>query len=229
MPPARFNSLLPECQDEYFADRLRNDDDAALRPFYKTIGDDTVPMVVTDGVATLPEDYAAKGSGYYMYGSEAVRINFVDNKEFERLLVHKNEYPTDKYPIANILASTVRVRPSTVNYIRFNYLSKPVTPVFDWCYPVDNPTQIVNMPVGAYLVEQSAGVYNLMYDNGTSSVVLAENVGKDDGTDGYVSTTTELQWDKDYHWKLIYILLSKVGVNLSEQQVAQYAIAMEGK
>ena len=219
--PARLNVLLPQVQHEYFFDRVNAGDYDALQPFSKTMGDDSVPMTFSSGFADLPPDYYSGGTGYFMLGTEPRRVQFVNDRTYEYLLSHVDEHPTQKFPIGNIQANRVRMRPTDVNHVRFTYLTRPTDPVFDYAIDQDNPSRIVYMPAGSYL--PSVGI--LKSSDGTT---IETNVESQTGTYPYTSRTVELMWPEASQWKILYMLLIKVGVALAEGEAEKLGLMMTG-
>lgn len=216
--PERLNTIFSLVSGEYFADCLKRSDMDALMPFRKTRGEGTAPLTTTDGTATLPDDYYVGAAGYY--GADNRMIEFVGDGEWVRRVGHAIEYPTEKYPLAKIQGGEVHVRPKTVNHIKFSYLRKPETPYMDYCIDATNPARVVYMPTGSEVVGGE------LKQGGT---VLESNVLTKDGETGtYQSQTVEIEWPEQVHWKLVYLVLQKAGVNLSEQLVLQYAMEKEG-
>ena len=207
--PSRLNVLLPQVSAEYFFDRLKADDSAALQPFGKTMGDDSMPLTFSHGFGSLPADYYAGGTGYYMHGTHPVRVNFVGDRTFEYLLTHPTEYPDVEHPVGNIQSNRVRMKPNEVNHVRFTYYTKPSDPVFDYCTDRDNPSRMVYMPEGSYM--DTVGTLR-----SADGAILSLNVESHTGTYPYYSKTVELQWPEASQWKILYMLLIKVGVSLAE-------------
>lgn len=219
--PARLNTILPQVSAEYFADCYRRRDWDALRSFRKTVGEGSVPLVITDGTTTLPSDYYRGGDGYYSRGDENVRIEFVDDETWNNRLSHKIEIPAANYPIAKIQDGSIHFRPKNINYVKFSYLSKPVDPFMDYCVDSTNPSRIIYMPDGSTV---EAGVLK----QGTT--VLESAVLTKTGSLGtYESATVEIDWAEHTHHHIVYLVLQKAGINLSEQLVTQYAMEKEGK
>jgi hypothetical protein len=73
----------------------------------------------------MPADYFVAQSAYHILGGQYKLINIVEDKDFDRLLTHSIEFPTDSYPILNVQATTIRVRPVSVKFVVFTYLVKP--------------------------------------------------------------------------------------------------------
>lgn len=226
IPPERFNRLLPLVQDEFYFDRLNVKDWDALRPFRKTIGDGDTGVVLANGAAMLPDDYQVMESLYYRRASGIVRVNVLSDREYDKMYAHHIEYPTLDYPIAKTQGDLLIVRPLGVQHLVMSYLTRPTEPYMDYCVDADNPSRVLFMPTGSQLVlTATPGVFNLMGDDPEHGVMytIATNVMKDGATDGQYSNTSELRWAPMYHFKLVYMLLSKIGLNLTEAMVVQYA------
>lgn len=217
--PARLNVLLPQVNHEYFFDRLKADDNEALQPFSKTMGDDGMPVTFSHGFGSLPTDYYAGGTGYYMHGTSAIRVNFVNDRTFEYLITHPTEHPDVAHPVGNIQSNRIRMKPNEVNHVRFTYFTRPADPVYDYCIDRDNPSRIVYMPAGSYM--DSVGILKAV--DGTT---LTTNVESRTGTYPYTSQTVELQWPEGSQWKILYLLLIKIGVSLAEGEAEKLSQLM---
>ena len=111
-----------------------------------------------------------------------------------------------------------QARPITLNTA---YLPLPTQPVYDYCQSAVSLKEVF-MPASSTLVYES-GQFNLYQ----GSTLLTSNVTKAEAsalTDpAYTSLTVELQWREDVHPQFISRILSKLAVNLSEPEIAQYA------
>jgi len=251
IPPARLNLLLPQCQDEWYL-TLMNEIIAAsvnlellnkvlsttpLRPFKKPAD---IIITSTTGAGSLPADYNRYITVAQKYdhpptaptGSTTPKrhpIEIVSEDEF----VHRQSSVftrADEKPFGKITATGINVVPYNIGTIAMEYFRPPLVPVFDWCQDATNPNKIIYMPAGSYLVyDPVTPKWDLYYDNGTVSVLLYSNVIKTGATQSspaYTSLTVELEWENIWHNKFVFFILSKIGINLSELDVAKYALEM---
>ena len=242
IPPSRFNILLPECVDEYVQTCLNEIIAASasqelynkvlsttpLIPFKKT--DSVVPDNGT-GIGTLPTDYlryiVAHSTTNYTVGSSVpaqlgAKIDIVNDEQFtaRRYSIFTR---ADIQPFGKIVAGNIAVVPFNVGAFTLDYFRKPTTPVMDWCIDTLNPTKMVYMPAGSYI--QVVGVTNILYDSNDD--VLYSGVTKGNMTYlPFPSATVELEWGTEYQYKFVFMLLQKIGVNLSEDTVLKYAMEM---
>jgi len=114
--------------------------------------------------------------------------------------------------------------------VTMSYLRLPVRPVYDYCQNATTYKRIF-MPASSYLVYDSVTPkWDLYSDTGSVSVLLSSNVTKDGAltsSPAYTSLTTELEWRENMHPLFVSRILGKVGINLSEQGVTQYAELMK--
>jgi len=125
LAPELFADYATKANNELFAVKWVEKDFESLRLFKVVMGQDSQALVLVNGTGTLPTDYFHYESVYYMNGTTPVRVNIVDDKSFDILVSHAIEYPTTGYPIGSIMASTIRVRPVSVKFLVFTYISAP--------------------------------------------------------------------------------------------------------
>lgn len=135
LPTELYCDRYHDAQLKLFAVKYGERNDMALRKFKKVMGaNDTMPLIVTAGIAPIPDDYFARKSGWYYYNGDKVQINFVEDYQYDALLTNKTEYPTAEFPIANIQSNYIRFNPTTVNHVTFSYYTKPEVPVYAVTY-----------------------------------------------------------------------------------------------
>lgn len=237
--PSRFNLLLSQVNNEYFQSCLKIDSASpALLPFKKT---DTITANEV-GVATLPSDYKQfiEASSEVLYDENAGLsipnfrpITLVDDKEFN--IRRQNVFTrADIFPFAKCSNGNLYVIPYNIGSFTLGYFRLPLDPVSDWCQDALNPTKTIYMPTGSVILgnDVTENTFDLYDKPGTGRVLLYSNVtrtGLSPWTEfgiAYTSTTIEFEWDVQYHYHLVYLLLSKIGIPLSEDKVVQYAVAM---
>ncbi len=107
------------------------------------------------------------------------------------------------------------------------YLRLPVAPFYDYCQS-NTSLKRVFMPEDSVIVEIT--VPGTRYDLYLDGVAISTDVTKTGVTSGgvagatvYTSLTNELEWKENTHTQFISRILSKVGINLSEPTITQYA------
>lgn len=103
-----------------------------LRKFKVHMGDDTTPLIVTNGKAELPRDYYYCSTIVYKHvRNTTVRerlVEVVNDLQWAERLSSSIITPTLKYPIANFQSDYLRVSPRTIRYLDFIYLRLPKEP-----------------------------------------------------------------------------------------------------
>ena len=239
IPPARFNLLVPQVQDE-LTQRLLDEVIAAsvnqtildkiltttpLIPFKKT---ELIPVDWV-GVAKIPLDYnryiAVYTSADYANNTGVPRVRKVDMVSDDLYARKRGDIFSRAHvtPFAKINSSGIAIVPFDAKEISMDYFRKPAVPYMDWCQSADNPNQVVFMPVGSKI--NSVLNVNYLYDK--NNVILSWNVVKADmNALPWFSRTIELEWDAQYHEKFVYLILAKCGINLNEGDVVKYAMEM---
>lgn len=135
LPVELYVDTYHDAQLKLFAARYGEHNYQSLRKFKKVKGEnDTAPIMVSSGIAEVPSDYFCKESGWYYLAGEPVRINFVEDYEYDTLLTHKIEYPSAQFPIGNVQADYIRFAPKTVKHVYFSYFTKPEPPTYAVTY-----------------------------------------------------------------------------------------------
>jgi len=122
--PERLQDFVQKANLDQFYECYTKKDWESLRPFSVLLDGKVKPLLHFDnGKAILPTDYFGNPT---MLTEAGERVNIVDDdKDFDELKSHKIEYPTAKYPIANIQSNFIRLEPDTIRYCRFSYIAKP--------------------------------------------------------------------------------------------------------
>lgn len=98
-----------------------------------------------------------------------------------------------------------------------NYIRKPATAYFDYCY--DSSYNVIYMPVGSRIYLNDANVPCLY---SSTNALLASNVSKTGVTTyPYTSLSVETEWEERVHPVIVAQILKKVGVNLSDDKLFQ--------
>lgn len=238
IPPARFNILCPQSQDELVQGMLRGILAASTSPELYSQVMNTTPLLpfkkseaftpdLTDGSSSLPDDYLqyidAFATAYAENNTSIVmpvrQIEIVSEKSFAERRGDIT-YMFDTFPFAKITGGKLYIIP--FNYLpTLEYFRKPAVPFLDYCQETVNMTRIIYMPVGSYI--QTGNLYD------SADQLLYTGVTKQVGgvvPALYRSQTVELEWGSEFHYKLVYPILAKAGVNLGEGEVEKYAIQM---
>jgi len=239
--PTRFNLLLQQVQSEYYDKCWRelvaasvNDtmydkvlSTTPLLPFKKT----ATLTIATDGTATLPGDFADYITLYSvsdndpMAGVGVIRFRKIDIVNDELFNRRRGSVFTRAgvQPFAKITDGGVTVVPNDIATTELDYLRTPATPYMDYCTYTDNPSAVLFMPTGSAVHADDAQILCLY---STAGALLYQGVLKDAPL---TSQTVELEWAPKDQWEFVYLILEKIGINLSAAQVTQYAMAKEGK
>jgi len=200
-----------------------------LRPFKKSVE----LSLSSVGVASLPSDYVFYAGVSQFYESRQTPgtitpvprpIDIVNEDEFTR---RQGSIFTRAYeePFCKIQATTISIIPYNIGPVQLEYYHTPATPYMDWCQATTNPNKIIYMPVGSRVYLDDA-LTPCLYDS--NDVLLYSGVTKT-GTYPITSQTVELEWESRIHEKFVYFLLTKIGLNLAEIDVAKYAIQMSNE
>ena len=235
----QLNNLLPMAQYDLLNAELEKVDageltpisgavvgKSPLRPFYKS-ADLSIDIY---GFATLPTDYL-RWAGITTSDLRAIEVvshqmfaerqsNVLRRADINPFGVFaNNEFCVVPYDLAPAVFT------SSLPTIKMWYLRTPATPYYDYCQDSTTLEQIY-MPVGSYITLVQAK--NVLYDvNGN---VLNADVTKSNMTVlPYTSKSIELEWDANMHVDIIRRVLDKVGVNLQEPAITNYALALEGE
>lgn len=251
--PERLNLLLPDIQDELYGEemdtllKMAAGGDNTLLAFYlpqsylKPFKENDNVQVGNTGIATLPTDYVRFLSVYTstpdIAGNEVRRIvDVVSEAEFNARCGSALTRP-EINPFAKIMANNLMIVPYTVGYANLDYLRRPTTPYFDFVQPSTNPTNIIYLNAGNSVETANAAlslfdVYADEYSNSNGDDPLYTNVYYSlpayAGVN-YRARTRELEWDEWMHYKFVSRLLAFVGINLTAEQVEQFAQIKKGQ
>jgi len=173
----------------------------ALRPF-KT----TSTRTLTTGYVSAPSDYAHLTAMHV--GGDTILIDDLTDEEWVFRQDDELTQPSADYPIARLDSTNIYVLPLTIDSITLLYLRNPTTPYYD------------------YYTDANLNIEYLEADE--SYVLGASEVYRDGTTSGTVnSITVELEWEDLDKIKILHRILTKLGVSMDEQLVAQYATSKE--
>lgn len=154
--PSQFNIIAERSQidffnKEYMKFQLTREVTDALSPFL-------VPTIInpdSSGQFVYPSDYYHVASVRHLYYvnniAVPVPVEEITNNELGEMLMSQVAPATTKYPKVSYYDSYLQFFPKSVKAIQFDYLRRPVTPV--WAYtvvngrPVYDPTLSVNLEV----------------------------------------------------------------------------------
>ena len=177
----------------------------------------------------VPDDYIRWTAVQADFGGGYVPVSVLSERQS---VENSNDvyYLADVRPYCNIENLTLNVTPNDPKKVKMFYIRKPIIPFRDYC--VNSLLDTVFMPAKSYLTPTLVqDVYNLNIDidtvGGGYTQTIAYNVTKD-GADwtknpSYTSQTVETELPEDSHEQLLMAILSKVGINLSADQVEAYA------
>jgi hypothetical protein len=92
-------------------------------------------LVPSSGSVTLPTDYVHVSKiGYQPADAtkEEVGFELVDDAQWHSRINRKTAAPSADYPVCNIKATTIEIRPKTLSNVKLTYLKLPTTAV--WGY-----------------------------------------------------------------------------------------------
>jgi len=224
MTPDEYNSVLQFTNQELYNTELEKYEESLvisenLRVYEYVMGGDNMPLVInSNGIANIPSDYERYSSMWYkrVVGStglnpeieERVVEILTDGEMAERygsVLITSN-----KYPYCTIRDNTIEFRPKNIGYVEFTYLKKAVKPVYD--YYISSAGEEIALAAGEVHVWQ-----NGEYDSSGN----AKNLGDPN----YTSQTVEILFPVNTHVYFIRLILSKVGINLRDEDIYAYAEA----
>ena len=193
-----------------------------LNPFKKT-----GQLNPVNGSATLPDDYVRFMSfsqfGYndpvkqVTVGQQYREITPVSPDQYAR--IQNNVYARpDLHPVVKILGKSIYVIPYDIPLVNLDYIRTPLTPYYDYCQ--DSIGNAVYMPVGSVIHLNDSNTPTLYDSIGN---VIETPVTKDGISYPYTSKTVELEWEERTYPIFVLRILSKVGVNLSAEQITNYA------
>lgn len=242
LPPARFNQVLEQAVSQFYDSAWK--EVVAARSVSQSTYDTVLsrtPLIPfkrsatltagSDGQSELPDDYydyilaqTLYGGANNVGGARVRQIRIVNDEMFGRMQNDVTARPTVT-PFGKIGNATITVVPYNIEDFTLLYFAKLTTPYMDYCSPSDNPTQVVFMPVGSYIT--SVNNVNYLYD--ANDNVLSSDVIKSMTALPYTSQTVELPFGSQHHHRLLWMITTMCGVNLSETEVVKYALMMQGQ
>lgn len=166
MTPALFCTHYHLGEIALFNQKVLDGQFDSLSRFSVTMGDESDPLKFISGRGDIPSDFAVPRKAYYRDGSEYIPINIVDDGQYERLLVHKIEYPTVEYPIMNIQSDYIRIMPKTIKFVVLTYLKQPSVITY-------NITQTYG-----FAEFTSSGSSTVNWDDPADHILLIQNILK---------------------------------------------------
>jgi hypothetical protein len=162
-------------------------------------------------VTSLVNSYAYFLSMYTFFNGNGRRVDILTDTDLIERRTNLMSKQLEDYPGCTIFGNVIKVYPTNITTAEFNFMRNPSVPVFDYYYDVN---------------------YNLVYlAQGTTHLLATGEVGSSGQTSGatVTSLTNELDWNPLYHVEFCNEILSKVGVNLKDEQIKAYVREIEGK
>lgn len=171
---------------------------------------DPGPLTVTNGIATIPEDYVHVNYINYAYANNSCggKITYppIDvltgaqwsNRINSTILNEKVE----KYPYCNFQNGYIQFRPKDIQFVNFVYWRAPKRPFYDYYIGVQD--NVVFMP------------------EGTSHFLQPGETGSEGQTNVLVNSKTQsLEWPDDVHPDFANVILGYVSDNLRSPDLKQ--------
>jgi len=118
--------------------------------------------------------------------------------------------PTTSYPVCKISGNNIYVLPNSILSVEFLFLKEPAIPFYDYYIDVND--------------------HYVYMSPGTTHKLLSGEEYRDGTVIGTVSSiSVELSYPSHERFHVLYMMLSKLGISLSRQDVAQYGLMREQK
>ena len=212
--PQQFTELLLLCSwEKANADFFQYENSQVLTDSLRSLeAEDSVSL--TAGVGTLPGDYwhalNATHDNTANQGKLITPIDIVSDVEFVEYAHSDLTAPSLFYPVLTIVDNEVKVLPTTIANASLRYLKIPETPFFDYYVDANDIIQYL-LPEEQYTLQAGEE-----YRDGTTSGMVT-------------SLSEELSYPEGERVQVMYMILSKLGVSLNEQDAAEYGIVREQK
>lgn len=170
------------------------------------MGDNVTPKLIvnTDGYATLPDNYIHCSYLLYTENDESNTILVCTDAEWSNIVSSTLKKPSKENPICNFTGGKIRFRPKNIGYVDFAYLRLPLPAHYDY-----------------YI---SANLEHIYLPPNTTHTLLPNEEGSAGQTTGTVtSLSRELEWGNDLHLDICNFILSLIGINLRESDLAQWS------
>jgi len=130
--PEEYNTRINWGQMQRYFQCVGAKDYVSLRPFKIIRGENGVPALhFANGQCTLPADYQNyQDNMYYLLDGKPIRVHILEDKDYENFKTSPIEYPTAKFPIANIQSNYIRLLPRNIHFAVFSYFKKPTKAVY---------------------------------------------------------------------------------------------------
>jgi hypothetical protein len=220
-PPERFNLNLPiairEVYDAFIPFYEKDQKITEIMSTYKVVlGDDLTPHlpVSTRGKAVIPSDFDHHSSLSYPYIAsydsdsnpiiEYRDVDIVTEAQYQARVGSTLLEPTKYDPVATYYNGYIQFSPYNLISVRMVYLKKPEIPYYD--YYIDTNLDHVYLAPGA-----------------THTLATGEEGSQGQTTGTVTSATVELSIHESTHPLIAYILLAKLGINIKDLPLVQYA------
>jgi hypothetical protein len=207
--PADFSKLLDMCSlekgnaDYSYFERSRVVTDS-IRSLMKSVA-----VGLSSGVG----DFIAEAPDYWHENTvttSTAKLDILTSFQYDDYKYSDLLKPTTDYPVCKISGDDIYVLPISISTVDFNYLSVPNTPFYDYYIDVDD--NYVYMPVGS------------------SHLLVAGEEYRDGTTSGTVnSISVEMSYPNNERVQVVYLLLSKLGIALNDQDAVEYGLGKEQK
>jgi len=225
LKPDQLNFIFPASNTNMFNRKVQESQVIAIQskmPFNKALYEHSAlrefhvseNITFTTGsfdITTLTNSYAYWLSMVTLYNGAYREIEILTDKDLADRRTNLMAKQLEDYPAVMILGDTIKVFPTNVATAEFVFMKNPAIPVFDYYYDA-----------ALNLVYLAASATHLLAAGETGSA------GQTAGTT-VTSTTVELDWNELYHVEFCNEVLSRVGVNLKDEQIKAYVREVEGK
>lgn len=170
-------------------------------------------VTITSGTGDISSltDYWHAINATHTGGTDPITvIDIVSDVEYYAYLTSYLCQPTVDYPVLTISGNSLKVLPTTITSVALRYLKSPSTPFFDYYYDANDVIQYLT-PGQSYTLQAGEE-----YRDGTTS-------------GGVTSISVELSFPEGERLQVLYMILSKIGIALNEQDAVEYGMAREQK
>lgn len=204
--PEQFSNLLSMCAIEKAnSDYSRFQESNVITDSLKSLIR-RVYVPFSFGMGDLPENYWH----YITSVTGNAKIRQVTSEQYDAFLGSVLMAPSSREPYLKIEKDVIYVLPNTITIILLTFLEKPTPPFYDY-YIDANDEYIYLEPEVTYTLQPGEE-----YRTGVTSGDV-------------VSQSQELPFPEMERTQVIYMLLSKLGIILNEQDAVQYGLQMSQK
>ncbi len=217
-----FNKILYTVTNEYFIQQYRKYEATktitdSLNPFLKQ---STVPIAGGFGILPMTTDQEFfHMSGEPIVTNSTVPVDIVTELEYSTRVNDTLTAPSTTSPIgvmrwdSSTSGPMIYIYPSSITSIDTWYLKQPIQPFLD--YYVDSSYNKTFLSVGESYTMVSGDTFPL----GTSP-----GIGN-----SYASQTKEMEWRNFDRPSILYMILQKIGVAITDQMITEYSMQEAAK